>query len=72
MEMDTKHAFHWPSVILVMLFCLLAALGGGLTVRNVLTSHAAWILPFYGLVGGIFVAFGAVILTTVIKSLREE
>jgi hypothetical protein len=59
-------------VILVIVFCILASFGGGLTVRNILARNNGWTLPAYGFVAGIFVAFSAVIISYVMKSLREN
>jgi len=70
--MEEKNDFNWLSVIIVIAFCILASFGGGLTVRNILAKENGWILPAYGFVAGIFVAFSAVIISYVMKSLREN
>lgn len=69
---EKRNDFCWPSVIIVAAFCILASFGGGLTVQSTLSKHSRWILPFYGLFAGIFLAISAVILSYVLTSFKRS
>jgi hypothetical protein len=70
--MSEKNDMDWSLVIIGVVFTLLAGSGAGMTVGRVLHSHPGWVLPFYGVVTGIFTGFGAVLLLTVLSSLKQE
>lgn len=61
----------WTSIIILSIFCVLAGFGGGITVKNILSSsHAAWVSVGYGVVVGIFTAISTVIFKSVLSSLK--
>ncbi len=70
--MAAENSFSWRNVITLALFCVVAAFGGGIVVRNVLHEYAAWKVAGFAVAAGIFIAIFAVILMQVLSSLREQ
>lgn len=70
--MAAENSFSWRNVIILAMFCIVAALGGGVIVRNILHDYGAWKAVGYGAAAGIFIAVFAIILMQVLSSLREQ
>lgn len=69
--MESKNRDSWVSIV-VLIFTLAAALGGGFSLRNMLPHIQAWQAPVYAIVGGIFIAVSDVILVQVLSSFQSE
>jgi len=69
---EAGNNMNWSTTIAAVVFCLLAGAGAGATVQNVLHGKPGWVLPFYGVVAGIFTGLGAVLLATILSSLKEK
>ncbi len=70
--MELKSSFRWTHVIITAIFCIIAAFGGGIAIKNILAGHGGWIVASYGISAGIFIAIAAVILMYVIPFLTEK
>lgn len=69
--MESENRDGWVSIV-VILFTLASALGGGFSLRNMLPDMQHWQAPIYAIVGGIFIAIADVILIQVLSSFRSE
>lgn len=69
--MESANRDSWVSIV-VIIFTLAAALGGGFSIRNMLPHIHAWQAPLYAIVGGIFIAISDVILVQVLSSFQKR
>lgn len=69
--MESNGRDSWVSIV-VIIFTLLAALGGGFSLRAMLPHIHTWQAPVYGIVGGIFIAISDIILVQVLSSFESE
>jgi heme A synthase len=62
----------WKSALITALFCIVAALGGGMTIKMSLANSGGWVVAGYAVTAGIFMAISAVILMQVLSALSKE
>jgi TRAP-type C4-dicarboxylate transport system permease small subunit len=67
-----NNAVNWKAVIITVIFCLAAGLGGGLTIQTALSKYAAWVPIGYGVVAAIFTAIAALILMQVLQAFAKK
>lgn len=63
---------NWKSIIIVAVFCILAAFGGGFAIQSALLEVSGWTTVGYGVVAGIFTAISAVIFMQVLSYLSGK
>ena len=69
---ETKNNMDWSATIVGVIFCIAAGIGAGTSVQTALHTKPGWVLPFYAVVTGIFTGMGAVLLLTVLSSLKQK
>ena len=68
--MESKSSLNWVTIV-VGLFCLLGSFGAGRNIQWLIHRINGFQAVGYALVGGIFIAISAVVLTQVLQSLSE-
>lgn len=69
--MESKNRDNWVSIV-VLVFTLAAALGGGFSLSKMIPHIHEWQVPLYGIVGGIFIALSDVVLVQILSSFQSE
>ncbi|MCL4458045.1 MAG: hypothetical protein M1147_06195 [Nitrospirae bacterium] len=67
-----NNGVNWKAVIITAVFCLLAGLGGGVTIQTTLHKYAAWVPVGYGVVAAIFTAIAAILLMQVLSAFAKK
>ncbi|MCM8782502.1 MAG: hypothetical protein NC828_05585 [Candidatus Omnitrophica bacterium] len=63
---ENTQGFNWASSLIAIVFCILAAFGGGVTVQSTLHNSGGWVVAGYAVTAGIFIAITAVVLMQVL------
>lgn len=71
MEAKTND-FNWAVIISTAIFCIIAGLGAGIVIKDVLHGHGQAISAGYGIVSGVFIAAAAVIFMFVLSALKQK
>lgn len=69
---EVKNNMNWSITIVGVVFCILAGIGAGSSVQNVLHAKPGWVLPVYAVVTGVFTGLGALVLLTILSSLKKD
>jgi hypothetical protein len=69
--MASKNSLNWVTIV-GGLFCILGSFGAGLSIRGIVQHINGFQAVGYVLVGGIFIAISALVITQVLSSLTGE
>lgn len=66
------NSLNWASIISAALLCVIAGLGVGIVIKDVLHGHGQAISALYGIVSGIFTAAAIVIFLFAWSLLKQK